>query len=647
MNFFEHQQQARRRTTRAVLLFALAVLAIVAATNLAVLAVFYMLGTLQLDGLVPFTTWLMQQPRLVLWTSAITVGLIGAASLYRMASLSGGGGSVARSLGATLIDHDTRDPLRRQLLNVVEETAIASGVPAPEVYVLEQEGGINAFAAGFSTSDAAIAVTRGALESLTRDELQGVIAHEFSHILNGDMRLNMRLVGVSFGILVVALAGRMILRGLAHTRSSSGSGRGGGQALLAGMLLGLTLVVVGYIGVLFARLIKSAVSRHREYLADASAVQFTRNPQGIAGALKKIAATPLRATLANTESEEIGHMLIAERRGLFDSLFASHPPIVERIRILEPSFDPAELAHIRLAPMRPAPVAAPPPPLSHVEKLAILPLMVVATIGRPGPSQRTIAARARADLPPGLRAAAHSPQDALGVVLALVLSRDDRVRERQQARIRERVRMTADADARLTALGAQARQLPPALRLPLLEITFPILRQRPPEQLRELTTLVEELVRMDAHVTVLDYTFARLLRMQLLEALAPQANARARPARKLFDLQHDLQILFAVMAGAGHDTEPAARAAFDAGMRRLLPAAPPEFVPAPAEWMTPLDRALNRLDRMIPPVKQVLIESLVITVSHDQQLTLGETELLRVVCASLHCPLPPLVAAGS
>lgn len=641
MNFFEHQQRARQRTTLAVLLFIVATLAVVAATNLVVLGFVAFLSVDPYLSPASYASWIGAHPRAILWTSLITVGLVAGASLYRMATLASGGSAVAQSLGGTLIDAGTRDPLRRQLINVVEETAIAAGVPAPQVYVLESEGGINAFAAGFSTSDAAIAVTRGTLEALTRDELQGVIAHEFSHILNGDMRLNMRLIGVSFGILVIALTGRMILRGLSHSRSSSDRG---GQALLLGMAAGVTLVAVGYIGVLFTRLIKSAVSRHREFLADASAVQFTRNPHGIAGALKKIAVSPLRATLTSAESEEIGHMLIAERRGLFDALFASHPPILERIRTLEPSFDPAELELIRLAPMVsgiPSPPA--PAPLSQAAQLALLPLSVIATIGNPGTAQLTAAVQRRTDIPAVLREAAHSPQDALAVVLAVVLSQDAPLRARQIAHLRARIKLAPDSLARLEALASHGARLEPVLRLPLLGIAFPALRQRPPEQLRALVVLVDELLRLDGQVSVLDYALGRLLRVQLTEALTPRAGRPAQAVLKLHALQSEAQTLFAVMAQAGHDDERSARAAFDAGMRRLLPMAAPEFAP-PSDWITTLDRAVTRLDALPPAIKQSLIEALVLTVAHDRQVTLGEAELLRVVCASLHCPLPPLVA---
>ena len=641
MNFFEHQRRARQRTTLAVVLFIFATVAIVAATNLVVLGFVAFLSADPYLSPASYGNWISANPRAILWTSLITIGLVAGASLYRMATLAGGGSAVAQSLGGTLIDAGTRDPLRRQLINVVEETAIAAGVPAPQVYVLESEGGINAFAAGYSSSDAVVAVTRGTLEALTRDELQGVIAHEFSHILNGDMRLNMRLIGVSFGILVIALTGRMILRGLSHSRSSSDRG---GQALLLGMAAGLILVAVGYIGVLFTRLIKSAVSRHREFLADASAVQFTRNPHGIAGALKKIAVSPLRATLTSTESEEIGHMLIAERSGLFDALFASHPPILERIRTLDPSFDPAELEQIRLAPMTSGPPSPPAPtPLSHTEQLALMPLSVIAAIGNPGTAQLTAATQRRNDIPQALREAARSPQDALAVVLVVVLSQDVPTRARQLAHLRTRIKLAPDALARLDALASGGARLEPALRMPLLEIAFPALRQRPPEQLRALIVLVDELLRLDGQVNVLDYALARLLRMQLNEALAPRASLPMQPTLKLHTLSSETKILFAVMAQAGHDDERTVRAAFNAGMRRLLPMNSPEFS-APDNWIATLDHALTRLDQLPLVIKQALIEALVVTVAHDRQVTLGEAELLRVVCASLHCPLPPLVA---
>jgi Zn-dependent protease with chaperone function len=650
MNFFEHQQRARQRTTVLVLLFALALAAIVAATNLAVLGVAMLFSADPYGALPPFGEWLRAHPRAILWTSLITAGFVAAASLFRMATLASGGEAVARALGGALVEPDARDPLRRQLLNVVEEMAIASGIPAPQVYVLDAEPGINAFAAGFSPADAAIAVTRGALESLSRDELQGVIAHEFSHVLNGDMRLNMRLLGLTFGILVIGLTGRMILRGLSQVRTGGGSGRGDRGAVPAILLAGVALFAIGYIGVLFARLIKAAVSRHREHLADASAVQFTRNPQGLAGALKKIAAWPLRAAISAPEGEEVGHMLIAAHYDLFGALFATHPPILERIRALDPRFDPAELKDIRLAPMTapPATPAVPLPPEPEGGVLALLPLTVIAAIGRPGEAQLTAAVQRHAAIPAALQEAAHSPQEAIALVLALVMSGDAATRARQLTRIRERVRTPPVPFERLEALAAQVTHLQATLRLPLLEIAFPALRRHPPERLRALIALVDEIQRLDSRLGVIDYALGRLVRAQLGEALAPQAAARApRPAPKLHSLRLETATLFAALAQTGHEDARAAHAAYDAGMQRLLPMAPPEYAPLPGNWIEALDPALTRLDRLPPLMKRELVEALVLTVSHDRRLTLGEAELLRAVCASLHCPLPPLVPVAT
>lgn len=286
MNFFQSQDDARRKTRSLILMFMLAVIAIVAAVNLVITALIINVGDDAEAATLPDFNWIMNNLPLVASISLVTIGFISLSSLYKIASLSSGGGKVARSLGGTLITAESKDPLRRRLYNVVEEMAIASGIPMPEVYVLEQESAINAFAAGFTTGDAAVTVTRGTLETLTRDELQGVIGHEFSHILNGDMRLNTRLMGFLFGILVIGLIGRAVLNSARYGNIRSDNSRRDGAAAI--YLAGLGLFLIGYIGVFFGQLIKAAVSRQREFLADASAVQFTRQTQGIAGALKKM-----------------------------------------------------------------------------------------------------------------------------------------------------------------------------------------------------------------------------------------------------------------------------------------------------------------------------------------------------------------------
>ena len=298
MDFFESQDAARQKTGRLVLLFVLAVVSIIVSVYLVVSgALFYTAETEEAR---------LWHPELFLAVATATVAVVAGGSLYKIAQLRGGGRVVAEALGGRLIPRDATDPQQRKILNVVEEMAIASGVPVPEVFVMEEEPGINAFAAGKTFSDAAIGVSRGAMKLLTRDELQGVIAHEFSHILNGDMKLNLRLIGVLHGILILAIIGRIVLRSAAFSGGGRSRDDKGAGAIF--MILGIGLLAIGYIGVFFGHLIKSAISRQREFLADASAVQFTRNPDGIGGALKKIGGLSYGSKLINGRAEEVSHM---------------------------------------------------------------------------------------------------------------------------------------------------------------------------------------------------------------------------------------------------------------------------------------------------------------------------------------------------
>ncbi len=616
-------------------LFLIATLTTILLANAVALAVAAFYGS-DAGAAPSVSQWIGAHPRVVIWTSLCTVGLIGAASMYRMASLSAGGGAVARAVGGVLVDSDATDPQKRQLLNLVEEMAIAAGVPVPQVYVLEQEPGINAFAAGFTTSDAAVTVTRGTLEMLTRDELQGVVAHEFSHILNGDMRLNTRLLGVLYGVLFIGLAGRLILRGLSRVRVSS-SRRGGGQLVMVAFLAGLALTVIGYIGTLFGTMIRAAVSRQREFLADASAVQFTRNPDGIAGALKKIAVSPLRSVLQDVDGEEISHMLIADGRKMFEGFFATHPPILERIKAIDKHFDPSELERIKLTPVNAnadALASRPVPPLP------ISPSLVVAAIGNPG-GQLDAAQRNQAAIPDAVRRVAHSRAHAPSLALALGLNKDLAERSRQMARLRQR--LPEGLLLHLDAVAAIVDPLPPQQRLPLIEMAFPALRQRSPQELQLLIAAIEEIGRMDGRFDFLDYALARLLRVHLIEAASPQSVRGAFPP-KLHALREEAGILFALLAQAGDRDKHAAHGAYEAGLRQLLGANVPPYAP-PEPWVGPLDRALTRLDGLAPGAKQALIEALAVTILHDRRISLGEVELLRVICASLHCPVPPLAAA--
>ncbi len=340
MNFFAQQERARTHTRRMLILFVLAVVCIVGAIDLVLFIAFGGMGDRHHTARLSTTA----APAVMFWTTVFVLVLIGSCSLYKISSLRSGGGAVARQLGGLQVEPASPDFAHKRLRNVVEEMAIASGVPVPEIYILEDEEAINAFAAGYTPSDAAITVTRGAMNKLTRDELQGVIAHEFSHVLNGDMRLNIRLMGVLFGILVIGILGRKVVEGTGRSRDSGGV-----------VAFGVAILAIGYIGVFFGRLIKAGISREREYLADASAVQFTRQPTGIGGALKKIGALMEGSVLQTSDKEEVAHMLFGDGVG-YSAMFATHPPLDKRIKAIDPQYDPQELARIAAAWTQPVPV---------------------------------------------------------------------------------------------------------------------------------------------------------------------------------------------------------------------------------------------------------------------------------------------------
>jgi len=643
MNFFEQQDRARKQTRLLVLAFGLAVVTIVIAMNLVALAVFGQFQSAAQGWLSP-SLWLSNGP-LLLATTVITAGIIGLASLYRSLQLRGGGSTVARELGGVEVDGTTTDPLRRRLVNVVEEMAIASGVPVPEVFVLEHEGGINAFAAGWSPADAAVAVTRGTLQTLSRDELQGVIAHEFSHIFNGDMRLNIRLMGVLFGILIMAVVGRKMLYSM---RFSRGRSRNNGGAVV---ILALAVMIIGYIGLFFGRWIQAAVSRQREYLADASAVQFTRSPDGIAGALKKIGALSQGSRLtANTD--EVGHMLFAS--GLSSRLFATHPPLEQRIGRIDPSFRPSQFKEVaqnlerhrqaRLAEQEQAEVERSRPEQASPGGLSMDPAAWAEaagqSIGQPDAGRMLMVAALLAEVPRPLERAAHSDEWAPELMAYLLLGRDPELRENQLLIVARM--LGAESESRVGDLFGIEPKLPARLRLPLLEMAFPALRRRPEPELVRFMELIGKLIAADGRTDVFEYVLARLLNREIEDVLNPPRKAPGGSAG-LSDRPREVSDLVAIVALHGHpdrpDTARAAVAAALTGQSGFEPADPAGFSEG---WSQRLDEIFRRLQSLNMPARKELVEMLLRCIRHDAQIVSSEYELTRLIAGVLRIPLPIL-----
>lgn len=641
MDFFARQERVRRLSTRLVLLFVVAVIGIVLSIDLAVVLAFnaWRGSSAGLAGLIAAV-------------SLVTLAAIGLAALVRTARLRGGGGIVARELGGVLVPQDTTDPQLRRLRNVVEEIAIASGVTVPEVYLLPDEPAINAFAAGWSTSDAAIAVTSGALERLNRDELQGVIAHEFSHVLNGDMRLNIRLIGLLFGILFLTVIGRIFLR---TGFFSGGRGRGGDRSSGNNPLplIGLALVAAGFIGVLAGRLIKASVSRQREYLADASAVQFTRQTAGIAGALKKIGGLPGGSKMSSPRTEEVGHMLFGAGLRL-SSLFATHPPLADRIKALEPSFDPAELERLAqrwaaappsgmaedgalgLAARREAVAAQPLPPAD-----AGVPVEAGAIVTQVAAPSDLAYRRAEAILdriPDELLTRARRADTVVPLVLGLLLSEHPEVRAAQQAVIAARFGEPLAGAAAKEAMMLAG--LHPLLRLPLAELSFPALRQRSRPEQEAVRGAVSALIHADGRISVFEYCLSRLLHSELADSISPRSQWRS-DRQALAANSAAAATLLTVLAQVGSPDQVGAERAFRAGIGRALPGQHPPYRP-PAQGVLALEPVWSTLDGLRPDDKSLLVQAAVDVISHDGVMTATELELLRTICALLHCPLPPL-----
>ncbi len=640
MDFFEAQDRARRRTGRLVLLFALALLGTVAALYAAALFI----------GDAAFTRadhrgW---RPELLGGVALFTLLVSGVASLSRWLALRDGGPAVAERVGGRSVAPDTTDLGERTLLNVVEEMSIASGVPVPAVYVLPDESGINAFAAGYSPADAAIAVTEGALARLSRDELQGVIAHEFSHVLNGDMRLNTRLSALVFGILALSIVGRGILRVFLRARVSRSSRRekGAGGALAFVFASGVALLVIGYIGHLFGRMIQAAVSRQREYLADAAAVQFTRNPSGLAGALKRLGGAIAGGVLDHPHAGEISHFCFAQNfSGGFLDWFATHPPLEQRIRAIDPAWDGKFTAAKGRAEAdeRVSSLGAPADAQSFRPEMArIDPAALIGAAGRLSPQSVDAGRDLLAALPDTLQEAARdparasalvfalciplgSPSDELAVPLELVSTRADKAAARETAR-----------------LHSELKRIPVAHHLALFQLAAPALRQLSPEAGATLLDTLEALVHADGQVSVREYALQKLVTRTLGLASRPRDAIQVLAPNQV---SGELSLALSAAARVEAADERAAAMAFARAATEFNGLQPPlAYRPSGASSWEELDLALEHLAHTPAPFRKRVLQAFAAALTADSRLTMAEADMLRAFAAALDCPLPPVLA---
>jgi Zn-dependent protease with chaperone function len=673
MDFFEQQAKARRKTKWLVLYFSLAVISMIVVIY--AIAVF---GTNYIyfrnygrhhnyyynddQATATFHVW---DGKLLVEVALGTLAVIFFGTAYKTMELSGGGSAVAESMGGRLVSSNTTDPDERKLLNVVEEMAIASGVPMPQVYVMHWEDGINAFAAGHKPGDAVIAVTRGCIKILSRDELQGVIGHEFSHILNGDMRLNVRLIGILFGILCLATLGRILM--------SVRGDRNNNNALP--VLAGFALLAVGYLGVFFGRLIQAAVSRQREFLADASSVQFTRNPAGITGALKKIGGLGQSGSfLGNPHAGEASHMFFAD--GVDEplaALFETHPPLTQRIRAFEPAFDgkfpPVRYAEgeeqvLREKARPPGPAAPdifktilggailaegaaagsrpPPPPVPPAAPPVIRPQTILPNLGSPTPLHLKYAEQLRDALPDNIRTTAREPLAAAALVYALLLDADDQTRATQLDGIGKN--FSSDVAAQTAALYPDVVRIAAHARLPLVNLSLGALKQLTPDQYQQFSTTLDWLINSDGQVALFEFVLQKIVTRNLAAKFSGDKPAPVQ-FYTLKPLVPDCGVVLSALAQVGSDNPAEIQKAFNTGAPYLRAGevAPLELLPRDQCGVDALSAALDRLTLAVPIIKKNLIEACAHVVGADGVILESEAELLRAVADTLDCPIPPLI----
>ena len=618
MDFFEAQDEARKKTKWLVLWFVLAVIGVVVAVDLLAIALY--------DG--------PNQIYIVITASVLTGGIMLAASGYKTTQLSAGGSVVAEDLGGRLVMPGSADFEEKRLLNIVSEMALASGMPVPQVYLLDHEEGINAFAAGTEPSNAVIGVTRGCLQRLSREELSGVIAHEFSHIINGDMRLNMRLMGLVFGLVVISIIGRGMVQLLRFQGGSSRrNNKEGGNVMLVLFLLGLGLLVIGGLGSFFGRLIQAAVSRQREFLADASSVQFTRNPDGIVGALKKIGGSEIGSKIKAPKAVEASHMFFSNG-GMFNFFLMTHPPLDVRIRAVQKNWDGKfESSEIKpITANRNTKNEERDGPLDAL--LGAVVLGAVSGIGQGERRRISTGQQLHQGISQRWREAIHDREEAQAVIFGLLLNKDEKFLSKEVSFLEEE----AGGEAKELALKwqAEARGLHSARKIALVEMALPTLRSLSPLEYERFRDIMRWLIASDGQVELFEFMIQRVIERHLGSYF--ERKAFRNIAYHQFDrLLPEANILVSTVSEIGAGCADDAEAA---------------YLEATSDWKDRLDRkgvsshdeldeALDKFSQASPLVKRQILVACVTAAARDGKLSSREAELLRTIADSIGCPLPP------
>ncbi len=652
MNYEDHQELAKSQTAQLLFYLAVGTIGVVFTTSVAASMWFY----------ARVSTTAGRNAALV--AAMLTLGAIILSSISKGAQIRHGGGEyLAASMGGYPIDLTTKGPSERQLVNIVEEIAVASGLPVPTLFILHDEMGINAFAAGWNADNAVIGVTRGALVYLTRDELQAVIAHEFSHVANGDMKVKTRIIAWVYGIGSLSTMGRGLLRFIPRSGAN-----GAALAMFGGAVV---LMVLGAIGGWFASLMQAAVNREREHLADASAVQYTRDSESLANALKKIAALGSKNEIQAAHASEAAHLFFETP---FSRASKTHPPLHQRIAALSPAWDGSlpDLAELEdragkyvsithLGHALPdlvggvaAPVTGPlaeatngvgeaiAGPLDNIVETAVVAgAFGASSDGQPSDAHLHHARRILDEIPSETRTQLHTPEGAVAAVLGLLISPLPEHRERELGRAVELTGFPAEVlVAGSTIIGSLDRRL----RLPAIDIALASVRRAPDD--------VQDLLRE----TISDFTasspdadlFRWMLRRSVLRHLEDsEAQGTIEHHRLLVELPDEASLVYAALAAYNSAGDAQVGRAYlaaheAAGLER------PEAMPHPSHLtVARLDVALDALAEMNHDNRFRFVTGAIAAAELDGAISADEAALVRVVADSVRMAMPPLLPTMS
>ena len=656
MNFYIAQDKARQKTKWLVLFYLFALLLLTIVSTIALMLLMPLFGVQGLpDFSADFWSSLFSEKHsnTFLGVGAFILGGAFISSYIESRHLAKGGSVVAAGLGGVKISASTTDFNERKALNVVTEMAIASGMPVPDVYLLKNETGINAFAAGMMPSDAVIGLTQGAIDKLTRAQLQGVVGHEFSHILNGDMRLNLRIIMLLHGVAFIALLGRILTptsnqRNGRYHRSSSSKGKGRGVIIIVGILLRL----IGWLGVLLGKIVKAAVSRQREFLADASSVQFTRNPSAIGDALKVIGSPSQTTRIQKTDISEVSHLFFGQAfRTHFNFIFATHPPIEQRIRRLEPHWDGLFLKPLTTPTIEPVhETSAKLEPVTTSESLAML-MAAGITI-----EHLSVAAQKKLEY---LMDHSKEPLEAMALVIVVLMS--DAIEgfkvtkpeaceesvvevnaESSSEPLMNRLFTTCDIAGLAQAVKLQQerlRSIDLENRLPLIEIAMPALKEMSLPQYKHFQSCLLAVMDLDQQQTIYEQSVYQLISryLDVHFALAPPIKVRYKKAKQV---SIEIQLVISLLAYYGHDSNSPdlVKQAFEKGMQLIdLPDA--TLLDATPSNQGLFQTATQKLAYCSDELKATILKGLMACIEHDGKVADIERELILAIAATLEVPI--------